>query len=186
MRRDDVVGEQFDLRIVSLQCLIVLAALDGDAVFRARQLVLQPQEILVGSQLRIVLRRPPAGARARPQVDRWPAIFSAGVRAPAIAARASAMFLKTSVSCAAKPFTVSTRLGIRSARRCSATSTCAHAAFTASRCVTRSLRTLTNLPHAPTPMHHQHENDDESRFSRVSPISPIRSTASITVEIPFR
>src|SRR5258705_13167356 len=61
------------------------------------------------------------------------------------------MFLKTSVSCAAKPFTVFTRFGIRSARRCSATSTVLHAAVTASRCVTRSLRTLTYLLHAIIP-----------------------------------
>src|SRR5258705_6637644 len=59
------------------------------------------------------------------------------------------MFLKTSVSCAAKPFTVFTRFGIRSARRCRATSTLLQAALTLSRWVTRSLRTLTYLLHAP-------------------------------------
>src|SRR6266705_408564 len=57
---------------------------------------------------------------------------SAGVRAESNAERALAMSPKTVCSCAAKPFTVSTRLGIKSARRCSTTSTCAHAAFTAS------------------------------------------------------
>src|SRR5579863_812281 len=44
------------------------------------------------------------------------------------------------------PFTVSTRLGIRSARRCSTISTCDHAALTASFLVTRVLRTLTYWP----------------------------------------
>src|SRR5439155_415227 len=68
-------------------------------------------------------------------------ILSDGVRAPAIAARAFAIAVNTSVSCLAKPFTVSTRLGTRSARRCRATSTCAHDPAMASRWVTRSLRT---------------------------------------------
>src|SRR3954453_19240037 len=68
-----------------------------------------------------------------------------------MAARASAMFLKTSVSCDAMPLTVFTRFGIRSARRCSATSTVLHAAATASRCVTSSLRTPTYLLHAIIP-----------------------------------
>src|SRR5436190_10769448 len=68
-----------------------------------------------------------------------------------MAARASAMFLKTSVSCEAKPLTVFTRFGIRSARRCSATSTVLHAAVMASLCVTSSLRTLTYLLHAIIP-----------------------------------
>src|ERR1022692_260788 len=61
------------------------------------------------------------------------------------------MFLKTSVSWDAKPFTVSTRLGIRSLRRCRATSTVLQEAVTASRRVTRSLRTSTNLLQAPIP-----------------------------------
>src|ERR1700747_1055870 len=52
----------------------------------------------------------------------------------------------TVCSCLAYPFTVSTRFGIRSARRCSTTSTCDHADFTASFLLTRLLRTLTYLP----------------------------------------
>src|SRR5579871_664106 len=49
-------------------------------------------------------------------------------------------------SCLAYPFTVSTRLGMRSARLCSVTSTCDHSAATASLRLTRSLRMLTNCP----------------------------------------
>src|SRR5262249_41912085 len=53
---------------------------------------------------------------------------------------------KTVCSCWANPFTVSTRLGIRSARRCNTISTCDHAAFTASFLVTSVLRTPTYCP----------------------------------------
>src|SRR5947207_1564568 len=48
---------------------------------------------------------------------------SCGVRAPAIWARAFAIAVKTPSSCLAYPFTVSTRFGIRSERRCNAEST---------------------------------------------------------------
>ena len=51
----DVVGEQPNERVVILQRLIVAAALDCDAVFRARQLILQLQEVLVRTQLRVGL-----------------------------------------------------------------------------------------------------------------------------------
>src|SRR5437588_3425522 len=50
----------------------------------------------------------------------------AGVVAPAIFARESAIWPKTSFSCCAIPFVVSTRFGIKSLRRCSWFSTCAH------------------------------------------------------------
>src|ERR1039458_8084222 len=62
------------------------------------------------------------------------------------AARASAMSLNTSVSCDAMPFTVATRLGIRSARRCSWVSTSAHCPSMALRCCTRLFRMLTYWP----------------------------------------
>src|SRR5207249_8747797 len=51
---------------------------------------------------------------------------------------------KTVCSCAANPFTVSTRFGIKSARRCRTTSTWDHAAFTASRFTTIWFLRLTN------------------------------------------
>src|SRR5215469_14847380 len=44
------------------------------------------------------------------------------------------------------PLTVSTRLGIKSARRCRTTSTCDHADLTASFLLTSELRTLIYLP----------------------------------------
>ena len=58
------------------------------------------------------------------------AILSAREPAPTIAARALAMLSNTDFSWLAYPFTVSTRLGIRSARRCSWFSTCPQAAST--------------------------------------------------------
>src|SRR5260221_13210096 len=73
------------------------------------------------------------------------AILSAGVFAPINAERAAAMSPKTFSSCCANPFTVSTRLGIKSARRCSTTSTCAHDALTASRFTTIWLRRPTYM-----------------------------------------
>src|SRR5881628_2565739 len=56
----------------------------------------------------------------------------AEARARLSLARASATSVKTVCSCFAYPFTVSTRLGMRSARRCSCTLICAAAAFTCS------------------------------------------------------
>jgi hypothetical protein len=50
----DAVGKQTNEGIVVLQRLVVTATLDGDAVFRGRQLILQLQTILIGPQLRIV------------------------------------------------------------------------------------------------------------------------------------
>ena len=52
--------------------------------------------------------------------------------APDILAREAAMLLNTVVSCAATPFTVSTRFGIRSLRRCSCVSMLPLALLTAS------------------------------------------------------
>src|SRR5437868_5689299 len=74
------------------------------------------------------------------------AIFSCGVRAPPRAARAAVTESITCCSWVAKPFTVFTRFGIRSARRCSATSTCDQAAAIASFWTASSLRTETNFP----------------------------------------
>src|ERR1035441_2211575 len=58
------------------------------------------------------------------------------------------MSLTPPVSCAANPFTVATRFGMRSARRCSTASTSAHCPLMASRCRTRSFLALTNCPPA--------------------------------------
>jgi len=83
-----------------------------------------------------------AGRRepASPERPAWPAwIACVGVFAPAICARASAILPNTSCSWIAVPFTVSTRLPIRSFRRCSWLSTCAHLWSTASLAVTRWL-----------------------------------------------
>src|SRR5258706_5490639 len=63
----------------------------------------------------------------------------AGVVAPASFARESAICPKTSFSCCAIPFVVSTRFGMRSLRRCSWFSTCAHCAFMLSSLLTNEL-----------------------------------------------
>src|SRR2546423_9679271 len=63
----------------------------------------------------------------------------AGVLAPAIFARDSAIWPKTSFSCCAIPFVVSTRFGMRSLRRCSWFSTCAHCALMLSSWLTNVL-----------------------------------------------
>ena len=122
------------------QRLVIFAALDARCDFRCPPV--RPAAAENSRWISAADNSPPitSSRESAPAADRWPAIFSCGVRAPPRAARASAIFLKTSVSCVAKPLTVSTRFGIRSARRCRATSTCDHGAFTASRCVTRSLR----------------------------------------------
>src|SRR5687767_1533486 len=62
-----------------------------------------------------------------------------GVLAPASFARDSAIWPNTSFSCCAMPFVVSTRLGMRSFRRCSWFSTCAHCVLIASSCPTNLL-----------------------------------------------
>src|SRR5450432_3712644 len=49
---DQAVGEQRNVGVVVLHHLVVVAALDGDAIFRAGQLILQAHEIFVGFQLR--------------------------------------------------------------------------------------------------------------------------------------
>src|SRR5438477_1768011 len=74
------------------------------------------------------------------------AILSAGVLAESNCDRACAISPNTVCSCLVIPLTVSTRLGIRSARRCSTTSTCDHADLTASFLLTSVLRTLTYFP----------------------------------------
>src|SRR5580765_3863605 len=90
-------------------------------------------------------RRPKA-----PSSCPFAAILSDGVPAESSAERALAMSPKTVCSCCAIPFTVATRLGIRSARRCNTMSTCDHEAFTASFLVTSVLRTPTYCPKATT------------------------------------
>src|SRR6516225_9404238 len=51
---DEIVGEEREKRVVVLQRLVVAPALDGDAVLRSGELVLQAQEVLIGLQLRII------------------------------------------------------------------------------------------------------------------------------------
>jgi hypothetical protein len=46
---ENVVGEERDVGVVVLDQFIVAAALDGDAVFGAGQLILQAKEIFVGA-----------------------------------------------------------------------------------------------------------------------------------------
>ena len=80
---------------------------------------------------------------------------------------------KTFSSCAAYPFTVSTRLGMRSARRCNTTSTCDHAEFMASRLRTISLRWPMNvLP-----------NQNTSRTTMIRMITPVFMFLSLSLEI---
>src|SRR5437879_252119 len=52
--RHQTVRKERNERVVILDGLVVATALDGDAIFRARQLVLQAQKILIGFQLRII------------------------------------------------------------------------------------------------------------------------------------
>src|ERR1700730_4167888 len=52
---DDVVGKQRDVGVVVLQDLIVVTTLDGDAIFRACQFILQAHKIFIGFELRIIL-----------------------------------------------------------------------------------------------------------------------------------
>src|SRR4029077_17468759 len=53
--RINVVGKLLHIGVVVLQRVVVTLALDRDAVFRSRQLVLQAQEVLIRLQLRVVL-----------------------------------------------------------------------------------------------------------------------------------
>src|SRR6266566_4997238 len=88
-----------------------------------------------------------ASRRPRAPSSRWfAAILSAGVPAESNCERACAISPNTVCSCLAIPFTVSTRFGIRSARRCSTTSTCDQADLTASFLATSVFFTLTYLP----------------------------------------
>src|SRR5205809_104187 len=54
LRSSQTVWEERNERVVILHNFVVAAALDGNAVFRARQLVLRAQEIFIGFQLRII------------------------------------------------------------------------------------------------------------------------------------
>src|SRR5262249_1472957 len=74
----------------------------------------------------------------------------------------------TAFSCPANPFTVFTRLGIRSARRCSATSTCAQAPLMASSWTASSLRTETNFPANMSPPSSRTPNTISSTFMMVA------------------
>src|SRR5689334_16565327 len=51
---EDVSRELLHVRVVVLQRVVVPLALDGDPILSARQFILQPQEIFVRLQLRIV------------------------------------------------------------------------------------------------------------------------------------
>src|SRR5215471_5330190 len=76
----------------------------------------------------------------------------------------------TVCSCCAYPFTVSTRFGIRSARRCSTMSTCDHAAFTASFLLTSVFFVLSYVEH----LHHRRVVEPESLPQGRHRISPCR------------
>ena len=52
---ENVVRKQSDVGIVVLQCVVVAAPLHRDAVFGARQFILQMQEVFVRVELRIIL-----------------------------------------------------------------------------------------------------------------------------------
>src|ERR1700683_378306 len=52
---DNVVWEQRNVRVVSLNRVVITLALDRDAILRTCQFVLQTQEILVRLELRIIL-----------------------------------------------------------------------------------------------------------------------------------
>src|SRR5439155_21642946 len=83
----------------------------------------------------------PTRSRRPRAADCWLAawIVSSGDLAASSRDLESAMSLYTPSSCAAYPLTVSTRFGIRSLRRCSWFSTCAHWALIASSCPTNLL-----------------------------------------------
>src|SRR5260370_30989089 len=88
-----------------------------------------------------------ANRRPRAPSTRWlAAILSDGVLAESNCDRACAISPNTVCSCLVIPFTVSTRLGIRSARRCSTTSTCDQAHFTASFFCPHLFLLLTYIP----------------------------------------
>src|SRR5712691_1919394 len=53
--RHETVWKESEEGVVVLHGFVVTPPLHGDAVLRARQLILEPQEVLVGFQLRIVL-----------------------------------------------------------------------------------------------------------------------------------
>src|SRR5688500_10766516 len=80
-------------------------------------------------------------------------MVSAGVFAPASRDRDSAMLVKISFSCAAYPFTVSTRFGIRSLRRSSWFCTSPHAPLIASSCCVNLLYEQPDRKIARTTMH---------------------------------
>src|SRR5580658_4730315 len=63
--RPDAVGKLADEGVVILQSLVIPAPFDGNPVFRALQLILQLQKILVGFERGIILRdceKPPQRA----------------------------------------------------------------------------------------------------------------------------
>ena len=52
--RENIVRKKSDVRVVVLNRVVVALALNGDAVFSARQFVLQTEEVFIRFQLRIV------------------------------------------------------------------------------------------------------------------------------------
>ena len=128
---NQIVRKLQQVSVVVLDRVVIALALDGDAVFGARQFVLQAQEIFIGLEAADSSPPSPTAARSLRRVAGWRRSCRRGCRRESSAERALAISPKTVCSCCANPFTVSTRFGIRSARRCSTMSTCDHAAFTA-------------------------------------------------------
>ena len=88
-----------------------------------RQLILKAQEILVGFEVGIIFDHHHQPAQAPNRAANWPGSSPAASARPSWRRGRWSRRSITFSSCAAKPFTVSTRFGIRSARRCSTTST---------------------------------------------------------------
>src|SRR5207245_10278101 len=51
----DVIRKLLNVSVVILQSVVIALAFHGDAIFRAGQLILQAQEILVRLELRVIL-----------------------------------------------------------------------------------------------------------------------------------
>ena len=125
--------------VVLLHPLVVAHALDGDAVLGARELVHQPVELLVRLAAADSSRRPRAGGRARWSAGSRPDRFFRRLAPPAASRARRRCPCRRPPRACAYPFTVSTRFGIRSLRRCSWFCTCAHCALIASSWLTNLL-----------------------------------------------
>ena len=128
--------------VVVLHRRDVAVARHRDPVLRALELRLQVAEVLIRLQLGVALdddheprqRARELALRRLELLERLRVVDELGRRLDAVrlSARASVTPSSTSRSCCAKPFTVSTRFGIRSARRWYWFTTSDHAALTCS------------------------------------------------------